>query len=209
MKRLLALLVMAQLGLGVAACGGKGKGASSSNVTATGGAAAATASTTAPTEGESKLDKDKDNDNPTNSYYDADDEPILHYGRATSAPEEREVAAVVMRYYKAAVADDGATVCSLLYSALAESVPEEYGEAPGPPALRGKTCPVVMSKLVRQHHRQLAAELLKLEVTGARAEGDRGWALLSFGPAKPPGRVLLQREGAAWRIAELQRTEMP
>jgi hypothetical protein len=214
MRWLLALLAVMLVGPSVVACGGAGTGSTSfsnapSHVAATGGATTTTASGIASTGVESKRDRDNDDDNPTNGYYDDDDNAILHYGRAASAADKRAVASVIKRYYTAAVAADGATACSLINSVIAESVVEDYGQATGPQSLRGRTCATVMSMLFKQRHGQVAAELPTLEVTSVRVEDNRGWALLGFGPAKPPGRILIHRDGAAWRVGELLRTEMP
>jgi hypothetical protein len=203
MKSPFALLTM--MSLSFAACGGAGKATAPWNVAVTGGKTATTAQGTSAI-GESKTDRDNDNDNPTSSYYDSDDNAILDYGQSANAGDKRAVTATVKRYYRTASAADGAAACSLIRSTVAESAAESYGETDAP---AGKTCADVMSKLFRKRHRQLAAELAALRVTAVRIEGDRGWALLSFGTAKPPGRILMHREGAVWKVGEPVRVEMP
>jgi hypothetical protein len=209
MRWLLALLAMTLLGLNITACGGAGKGGKTSsdapsNVAATGDATAASS-----TERQFKRDTDKDNDNPTDSYYDDDDNPILHYGQAANVSEARVISKVIGRYYTAAAAANGAAVCSLLNSVVAGSIVEEYGQGPGRSGPPGKTCATVVSRLFKRSHRELADELSTLEVTSVRVEGQRGWALLRFGSSRAPGRMLTHREGSVWKIGQLLRSGMP
>lgn len=126
--------------------------------------------------------------------------PVLGFGHPASAADMRAIAAVVREYYAAAAADDGARLCSLLYSLFAESVADDYGHEPGPPALRGDSCRVVLTKLFRQRHRQQVAELAALRVTGARIQYHKGLALLSFGSAGPPSYIAVKRERTVWKI---------
>jgi hypothetical protein len=203
MKSRVALLVLVLFSVGATACGGVSKRTSSasqvsSNAATTGSVPATTASTT-PTESEFPLDDDQDNDNPSKSQYDADDDPVLYLGHAASAADRQGIAHLVKRYYGVAAAGDGAAACSLIYSSLAESVPEDYGQSPGPPSLRGKTCAVVVSKLLKQHRQSLVADRASLTVTRVRVSGSSGLALLRFG-TKTERRVLVCREGGVWRM---------
>lgn len=189
--------------LSATACGGAGKGAGSSSqhfttAAAAGGAATTTSSGAAP-EAHLPLDADNDNDNLGKSHYDSDDGPVLYFGHAANAAEGRTITVLVKHYYAAAAANDGATACSLIYSIIAESVADEYGQSP---ALSGKTCAVVMSKLFKQRHRELATEAAGLEVTRMRVSGDRGLVLLRLGTALER-RVPVRREHGAWRLAVL------
>jgi hypothetical protein len=152
------------------------------------------------TKHEPKKDADNDDDNPSNSHYDGDD----YFGQAASAADKRAVAALVKRYYTAAAAGDGAAACSLVYAIVAEAVPEEFNSS----ALRGKTCAVVATKLFKQRHQQLATDLAKLQVTGVRVKGRRGWVLLSFGEMFER-RMLVHREGGAWKIETLLNVGVP
>jgi hypothetical protein len=213
MKLLLTLPAVVLLGVGATACGGVGKGPvsasqSSSNAAVAGSAVVRTASSATPVQPSPKKDSDGDGDNLTNSFYDTDDKAILAYGHAASAAEVQAVTAVVKRYYAAASAGDGATACSLIYSILAESIAEDYGRPPGPPALRGKTCAVVMSKLFKQRHQQLTADVFTLKVTGVRVDGKRGSALLSF-RRMPDRHILVHRERGAWKIYTLLDAGLP
>jgi hypothetical protein len=205
MRLLFALLAIALFGVGAVACGSASKGTRSTprvaSDPAANGATTKVASSATLSQSQSPLptDNDYDNDNPSNSHYDQDDNAVLYFGHATSAAEARAIMALVKRYYAAAVASDGATACSLIYSIVAESVPEGYGQLP---ALRGKTCAVVVSKLFKKHHRELVAEVAGLEVTHVRVEGDRGLALLRF-RTMPERRVLVHREHGVWKMGVL------
>src|SRR3977135_3394846 len=208
MGRLRASSVMIMACCGIVACGSTGKGATHSpsahsDTTATGGATTTAATGSTPTTVEEiKRDQDKDRDNPTNSYYDKDDSIILPYGRAGKGAEEKAIASVVKRYLAAATSADGATACRLLYPVLAESIPEEYGHSAGTSALQGNTCAIVMSKLFKQEHQELAEYQSTLKVTGVRTEGSHGWAMLSHGSSGPRRFFRLHREGRTWTIGE-------
>jgi len=215
MKSLLALSAVALLSLGVAGCGGSSKGTDSTPQAypdaASGSAAGTTASNTTPTAssamttGQRAKDSNDLDDDPNSD----DDNPIVDYGHAASAPENEAITAVVKRYYAAAAAGDGAKACSMLVSTVAEAVPEEYGEASGPAYLRGKTCAVVMSKLFKRHHRQLADNIATFEVTKVRAEEGKGLVVLRFATTPEPRKIAVRREGSVWKIKELLDSGMP
>ncbi len=206
MRPPLALLALVLLALSLNACGDASKGSSSDSTTQSGAFSidgAATSTTNV------QRDKDGDRDDPTNSFYDSDDNPILHYGRAASPAEKLEIETLVKRYYAVALAADGSTGCSLMSATTAESVVELYGDDSADPALHGNTCAVVLSKLFTQHHQQLSEELPTLKVTSVRVGNHIGWALLSSGSPQIPGRMLVYREGtAAWKIGEVSRSTL-
>ena len=131
-----------------------------------------------------------------------DDEHIDAYGRDAAGAERQQIVDLVKRYYAAIVAGEGATACSLLIPALASSAAEDYGQAPGPPGLRGKTCRVVLSKLSRNVSGQPPAALKAVKVTGVRVRGDRGFVQLSS-PAMPTGEIGIEHLGASWRLEAL------
>ncbi len=149
--------------------------------------------TTVSSVGATKPDDDNDGDNG------ADDS---RWGRAAIPAEKATVTTLIKHYYAIAVAGDGTRACPLIYSIFAEEIPETYGEQPGEPALSGKTCAEVMSKVFKQSHRRLTSELAALRVTVVRVKGLRGLALLDFG--RPPVREIgLHLEHGAWRIDDL------
>ena len=154
-------------------------------------------------------DNDTDNDRADNAkkgYYDPDDGEVLTYGRAPSAAEERELGVLVRRYYAAAAAFDGAAACSMLKPTLADSLPEDYGRAPGPAYLRGsKTCAAVLSRLFEHTHREVPSAPY---VTGVRIRGDEALVVLGSRIA-PASFVILQREGSTWKIANLLADPLP
>jgi hypothetical protein len=108
----------------------------------------------------------------------------------------------VKRYYAAVVDGDGALACSLLISNLARSVPEDYGQPPGLPALRGKTCHAVMSKLSKHVAGQPPRVLATTKVTGVRVRGDEGFVQLSS-TAVPTGEIAIRRDHGAWKMKVL------
>lgn len=139
-----------------------------------------------------------------------DDEMVLDYGHRAGAATERSVAATVISYYRAAVAENGAEACKLFYSVIAEeAIPESYGGSAGSGARGTPSCPVVLSKLFAQHHRQFAAELATMEVTGVRVEGEKALAILRFASTPEPRRIELHREGRAWKMWSLFDNGLP
>lgn len=140
-----------------------------------------------------------------------DDEGVLNYGHPADPTDTRMVSATVRAYYAAAVADEGARACSLIFSLQAEEViPETYSRQSrsGTPPVE-EPCAVVMSRLFKQEHHHLAAKTPTLEVTGVRVEGPLALALLSFAATPGPHDIKLRREGDTWRINELFDNGLP
>jgi hypothetical protein len=140
-----------------------------------------------------KSDIDGDNDNNEDDY---------GYGHAASPAATQAITTLVKRYYTAAAAANGAEACLLMYSLLAEEIPEEYGEPPGQPALRGSTCAVVMSKIFNQQHNRLVAELPELEVAAVRVRSHHALVILGF-HRMPPREIRVHLEYGVWKIDEL------
>jgi hypothetical protein len=159
----------------------------------------------------SGLDEDNDTDgynsrkNNDGGYYDNDDYRVRTFGHASSAAEQRAVTALITRYYAAAARGDSAAACSLLYTPLAESVSEDYGQA-GPIYLRGaKTCRAVMSLLFKHFYSQLRAQV---DVTGVRVEGRVARVLLGS-RTMPAGVLTVERVGGGWRVDGLLGSPLP
>lgn len=201
---LLALVAIALLGL--SACGGSsGNNPQSSSHASTSKPSSTSQSET--TTDYAKVDADKDNDGggPIDEKNNTRD---THFGRAASVSDKRKVTALVKRYYATALAGDGAKACSMLYSTLAEAVPEDYGEFSGPSYMRGsKSCEEGMTLLFAHFHGQLAAEVPKLVVTHVRLIEHHGFALLSFG-SLPEREIVIDREGHTWKVDGLIDSEL-
>ena len=177
-----AALVSALLGAGLGSCGGAGSSTRSSS-------SAPTSTHVAP-------------GGPGGGANSPVAEGIRHYGHPASPADAAAIAALVKRYYADAATDDGAKACALIFSVFEEAVAEDYGQAPGPVSLRGKTCAVVMSKFFRQVPGQPSSVLAATETTGARVLGLKGYAL-TYSKAVGPGYVAVQRELGSWKIQGL------
>jgi hypothetical protein len=204
MKPLLVLLLLALVSLVVCSCGGASKGsASASQVASEDAAALTTPTTTASTATAAQAPKDMDNDydgTPDHSYFDEDDYSRFDYPQVADSAVKQEVTVLLKHYFADAVAANGAAGCQLVYSLLAEEVPEEYGEPPlGSAALRGSTCAEVMSKMFKANHKQLAAEQVSLEVAIVRLSHNRGLALLRFKGISARG-IDVHREHGSWKV---------
>jgi hypothetical protein len=209
MKPLLALLASALLSTGACACGGASPGTHSAAHVST-SARAKEATTTASDESplaNSTADDDRDNDVGAPND-DTHNSGALDFGHRADASDQRAIAALVKRYYAAALAQDGAKGCSMIYSTLAEAIPEDYSQTPGVPYMRGaKTCATAMTLLFKHYHPLLVLELPKLDVRRVRLEERHGLALLSFG-ALPEREISVTREGRTWKLTELRDVEL-
>ncbi len=148
---------------------------------------------------------DNDNDYPQDHlhpgnalYHDKDDE-VEVYGRPASAEDMRAIATLVQRYYAAARTGDSTAACSMMYSVLAEAIPEDYGQPPGPAYLRGKTCNSVLSRLFEHSRSMLTGSYT---VTGVRISGNRALVLLGS-RTQPASSLFVKRERGVWKIDSL------
>jgi hypothetical protein len=221
MRRLLACLATVWLGVSICACGGAGTHSGSSIRVSSAAASDTTTGTTSSVSSSihstidndndnafTKADNDSDNDNGAPGD-DKNNNSVLYAFHAASPADERAITSLIKRYYAVALAGQGAKACSMIYSTLAESVPEDYGlSPPGPPYMRGTTCPVVLSLMFKHFHTELAAELPKLEVARVRLQGHRGLAVLHFGKV-PQRQLQVAREGHVWKLASLLDSELP
>lgn len=206
MRPLLALLASAALALAASACGGAAR-ETHSNSSGSGYAPHAPATAparSAPPGSYLKWDGDKPDD--SGGRRGNDDPPFLKaYGTPATSADRRAVSALVKRYYLAAAAEDGATACSLLTSALANSVAGGVDRSASS-AVGG--CGPSMSLLLRQQHRSLTArEPATMVVIGVYLKGDLGLALLGFRRI-PESTILVEREARVWKIDALFDSEL-
>jgi hypothetical protein len=226
-RPLLALVTVALLSIEFAACGGTAKNTHRTAPAVSNSAAFGEASSSQdylndsddePSTDEDLDDRngnktDEDNDyredhmHPENNrYHDSDDASVLDYGSEANAAELKAVTAVVERYYKLAAADNGAKACSMIDSSLAKSLPEDYGQSPGPAYLRGaKTCQAIMSLVFKYRHALVDAPI---HVTGLLVKGDLAIALLGS-KTLPAADITVKREHGRWQIDALLGTPLP
>jgi len=136
---------------------------------------------------------DRDNDGDHND----DDFHVLDFGHVPGPAEREAITALVTNYYAAAAAGEGAKGCSLLVPFIAESVAESIGHSP---KLRGKTCPVVMSKLFKYNHSELANKSASLKVMRVGVEGDKSLVALEFPTIPEVRQITVRRTGGTWRV---------
>lgn len=214
--------MVALLALWLAACGGSSTSGSSHASTGSSRSDAATTqasrtatpapSETAPAPVE-RADRDRDNDIGA-AKDDTSNSGVLSFGRPATASEQRAVTALIKRYYAAALAEDGARGCAMLYSTLAEAAVEDDAQPPGPPYMYGaKSCAEVLARLFKHYHPQLAAEVPKLQVTHIRMQEHKGFALLRFGKL-PERQIAVGREPLGhgrytWKMNTIYDDELP
>ncbi len=150
-------------------------------------------------------DQDGDAD-PRVAYVDGDDRGIADFGHAATASQAATISTLVKDYYAAAGAENGAVACALTYHISVETLPEQYGQPPGPLYLRGaSTCPRLLSLIFRHFHHALT---VPVEVTGVRVGGEHGNVLVGF-RTLPAGVVDVRREGPAWKVEGLLAAPLP
>jgi hypothetical protein len=185
-RSMLALMICALVVFIGAGCGGSSKDVSSS----------AQLSDSSQTTGATGAHSSPSKRPPQNDDY------ISTYGQEASGADRQAILKLVENYYAAAVADDGARACTLIYSTLAKAVPEDYGKPPGPPDTRGKTCAVVMSKFFKRAPGQPFSTLATTRTTGVRIIGDHAFVQLTS-KSMPTGEISVLREGRSWKIETL------
>jgi hypothetical protein len=201
MRPTLALLTTMLLGVIVCGCGGASTKTHSTYHVPT-SAAARNYTPTEPALNYTKADSDKDNDIGAPDD-DTQNTSALDFGHAASAPERQTITALVKRYYAAALAENGAKACSMIYSTLAAAVPEDYGGPPGPLYMRGaKTCAAAVTLLFKHFHTLLTLQVPRLKVARVRLIEHHGLALLNFGKL-PEREIYVAREGHIWRMSAL------
>lgn len=194
MRAVLALMSCVLFCLGLSACAGAGRGATTPST-----------SMKLPRP-ELKIDAELDSD----SYPgEADNDNNHVYGHAANTTQTRVVTALVKHYYRAAAARDGARACSMIYSVLAESVPEDLGGPSGGSSPHGVTCAAVMSRLFEHNHARLVVDNATLRVTAVRIRGNHGSVLMSFGARRSTFYMGLHRERGLWKIDRLLASEQP
>jgi hypothetical protein len=213
MKSLLALVGIALLGICMSACDSSSKGADATTTSASTKPLAEKSPSTVPTEttpasAVTKADADKDNDREA-ARDDSENNSVLDFGQEANASYTRAITTLIKRYYAAAYTENGTKACSLIYSTLAEAVPEDYGQSPpGPAYMSGTSCPAVMTLLFKHFHPQLALEYPKLKVARVRLIEHHGIAILSFG-SLPERQIPVAREGHTWKVQALLDSELP
>lgn len=185
-------VVILMLCVGAVGCGrGSGPGRTPASVVQS--SVSSAAHTQSGTPSRAVNDNDKDGDKGTDD---------VKWGHAANSVDLGSVKALVKHYYLVAAAGDATDGCSLMYSIFEEEVAEVYGEAAGPPGLRGDNCPEVVSKLFHMERQKLKIESDTLKVTGVRVKHNRGLALLSFrGAGERDIPVHLER--GTWKIDAL------
>jgi len=141
-------------------------------------------------------------------HHDPGNSRVLDFGHPANPSDKRSVTTLVTHYYLAAASENGTAACSSIRSTVAKSVPEDYGQAPGPTYMRGKTCPAVMHSLFAYLHHLLVTEDADLEVTKVRLKPSGGYAVLNFGDGLPEREVNIVREGHTWKLSSLLDSEL-
>jgi hypothetical protein len=134
-----------------------------------------------------------------------DDDPILNYGHTASKPDRLAITALIFGYYRAAASGDGKAGCSLLYSLIAETLSEDYGQSVDAVS---PTCSATLSVLFEKEHHRLVADAHMMKVDSVRVDGSRAYVLLNLGRASQRYTVV-HRDGGAWRVEQTFDVNLP
>lgn len=212
MRSLLAALASASLLLATSGCGSGSK-----DTAPTPRAAAKVAPSTAPTTSSSRIlsghyfenDRDPDADDTIRDGErgPADNGDLLRsYPGTVTQSESRVIATTIRHYYAAAAAGNGTEACSLLSTNLSMSLAEGQGGSIHDTA---KRCGAAVRPLFMQQHGLLVADdAATMIVTGVHVKGSFGLAFLGF-QQMPEGEILIEREGAAWKVDALFDSLLP
>ncbi len=155
-----------------------------------------------------QVDADRDDDVGAGGE-DSNHASLLSFGHAARRSERYAITMLLRHYYVAAATEDGRRACSLIYSRIAEAVPEDYGASPpGPPYMQGDTCAAVLTSLFKHIHAQTVAESAAFSVGPVRLEGLHGFAVLYFRKL-PERQITVRREGRSWKVLTLFDTPLP
>jgi hypothetical protein len=191
MRHGIAIFIALVLALAPLACGGSSKNATS---TATAGGVSVTAYFP-----DSSNDRDNDGD------HNNDDAEDLNYGHAASPADRSAIVALVTNYYAAAAAENGRKACAMLVPFFAETVVERYGDQP---AVSGRSCATVMSKLFRNHHADIATKQATLKIPDVRVRDGRALVILEFPAIREVRQLRLRHIAGGWRLLQLLDTIM-
>jgi hypothetical protein len=160
--------------------------------------------------GYAKDDADGDNDDENGRQHKStandDAATLAEYGHPVAAAERRQIEAVVKRYYAAAVAGNGAVGCSLLFSSLAAALAN--GQSQSTPSGRAACAAAAAKMFDEKHQHWVSDEVATMVVPSVNVRGQFGLAVLGF-HTQPEGKILVQREGHAWKLGALLDSEMP
>lgn len=187
--RALPILWLGSACLWLAACGGLAR-----PVALTQGPGTATAMSTSDS---------PDGDSDAGSH---DDQLIAQFGQPAPASMQRDLSALVRRYYKAAARLDGATACSMLSAFTAQELTENSHQQAGP---HGHVCARVLGTIFARERHRLVNEAASLNVAAVRTDGRRSVVLLHFATTPAPHHIALRRSGSRWSLLEVQASAMP
>jgi hypothetical protein len=150
-------------------------------------------------------DQDDDNGRQRPGTTNDDVDLLAPYGGNVDRLDLKAVRAVVERYYRAAVAEDGATACGLLSPSLARALARE---ASAPSSDEGRACAQAASKLFSQQHAHLLSyDVAHMVVVSVHARNGLGLAILGF-RSQPESEILVERARGSWKIGGLLDSEL-
>jgi hypothetical protein len=206
MRASLVAAALAWLGVYVSACGAAGSGPQSKQgSSATSVTNARLASATLP---QPKLYGDPDLDS---DIYpgERDEDNTYGFGHAAGAADARAATLLVTRYYGAAAAGNGALACGLMYSPVAESVPEDYGPSAGAAAAYTESCAMAAKSVFKRLRGELSVDSATLRVVAVKVRNREAAVVLNFGRKRRRNYLLLHRERDAWKVSRLLASEKP
>jgi hypothetical protein len=124
-----------------------------------------------------------------------------------ASPEDRDAAATTVQGFLGAQADgDSATACSLMSTSTKENL-ELFLEGEARESVEN-SCAELVEALRAQIPAKTLAQGERVEVTGVRIEGDRGYVLYRDAEGTDSAFAVV-REGSAWKVGVIVGTPLP
>jgi hypothetical protein len=134
-----------------------------------------------------------------------DSNSIESYGRGADAASEAAISSAVTGFFAANAAGNETEACRLLSSVARRQLNETLGQSP---ELKGRGCRAILARLFELQPPQYRAGIKDIKVTGARLQGDGGFALLEA-RGIPGDAIPIRREGGVWKLAAVEATPLP
>jgi len=134
--------------------------------------------------------------------YDPDDNPVRFYGREAAGVERQTILTLVRRYYAAAARNDGGKTCQMMFSGTVREFVKQNSQR-----AHSKQCSRIASFEFAQMHTELKRDVATLKFIRIRVKGASGIVLLRFEKAAELSPLSIQRDGPAWKVAQLLATQ--
>jgi hypothetical protein len=128
---------------------------------------------------------------------------IEHAGEEAGATDRAAVTSTVQGFLKARAAGDWARACSLMTASTKQNLVFFLSER-----LKSRDCTKLLAELTATTPPKTLAKDERIQVTGVRVDGDRGFVLYSDANGTASD-FPVTREGNAWKVGAIAGTRIP